>query len=83
MAGCNCNKEARYDPTKDRGDLKEINLATIKDPLVKFEKSFPFYRMHIGRFLEKVNSYGKDTVEISLLASTFDTPAWKGQFDEG
>jgi len=46
--GCGCQKTTKkYDPLLDSGDKPAINLASIKDPLMKFEKSFPFYRTHI------------------------------------
>jgi len=44
---------------------------------------FPFYRMHITTFLNKINSMGRDEFEISLLGKMFDTPAWHGLFEEG
>ena len=51
--GCGCNKSERaYDPLLDGGDQPVVNMALIKDPLVKFEKSFPFYRCHITRMRE-------------------------------
>ena len=62
--GVCCGGNDRYNPEKDSGDLIAINLSKISDPLEKFEKSFPFYRMHIMKFLEKVNSFGKDHLEL-------------------
>ena len=54
-----------------------------KDPLVRFEKSFPFYRTHIVAFTEKIYKFGKTNFEMGMLASAFNTPAWEGQFEKG
>ena len=83
MGGCQCQKSTAYDPKRDAGDGPEIDISKITDPLTRFEKSFPFYRMHITTFLNKINSMGRDEFEIALLAKMFDTPAWEGCFDEG
>lgn len=60
-----------------------MDMTKITDPLIKLEKSYPFYRMHITTFLNKINSMGKDEIEIDLLGKMFDTPAWEGKFAQG
>jgi hypothetical protein len=69
MAGCKCAKnQKRYDPNTDFGDMPPTDLSKIKDPLERFEKEFPFHRMHVTRFVQKVNALGKHDVEIELLS---------------
>ena len=68
----------RYDPTKDAGDLAAINEQSIKDPLKRFEKSFPLYRMHIKAFIEKIQHCAKQDFEYALLDHHFDSDVWEG-----
>jgi len=84
MAGCKCVKKggSTYDPSA-AGDLPSMDMSKVKDPLVKFEKDFPFYRLHIMKFLFKINGFGRDEIDFSQLKTTFDTPAFQGHFDEG
>ena len=79
--GCNCSKDEKYDPSK--GDSKEIDASSITDPHQKVEKSYPFYRMHVKAFEDKVNSIGKDNIPIEELAAALSTSAWAGKFGEG
>ena len=53
--GCKLIKQKKgYDPVADSGDLPATDLSKIKDPLMKFEKSFPFHRMHIMQLCKLV-----------------------------
>jgi hypothetical protein len=81
---CGCGQgPKRFDPLKDTGDLKLMRAETIKDPLIRFEKSFPFYRMHCRAFINKINEFGKADFDYKLLGHSFDSEAWEGQFKEG
>ena len=77
--GCNCSKGA----SKASQEIPPINMQKITDPFVKFEKSFPFYRMHIENYNKQIYSFGKDTVKIEELKNRFDGAIWRDQFDEG
>ena len=55
-----------------------VRCDTIKDPLLRFEKSFPFYRIHVCAFIAKINEFGKETIEYSHLKTRFDSEAWEG-----
>ena len=55
-----------------------VRSDTIKDPLQRFEKSFPFYRTHVCAFIDKINEFGKEDFEYTHLASKFDSEAWEG-----
>ena len=79
--GCNNSKGVKYDPSK--GDAKAIDASTLSDPQQRVEKTFPFYRMHVKAFEEKLNDIGKDRFTITELAATLNTQAWAGQFGEG
>lgn len=39
--------------------------------------------MHCVAFINKINEFGKEDFDYKLLASTFDSEAWDGQFDNG
>lgn len=60
-----------------------MNLQKISDPFVKFEKSFPFYRMHVENYRAQIYSFGKDNIKISELKNRFEGGMWRDQFDEG
>jgi hypothetical protein len=59
------------------------SLIGIIDPMTRLEKLSPLSRLHISVFLDKINNLGKKEADIPLLAATFNTPAWSGQFDKG
>ena len=58
-------------------------MALILDPLEKYEKGFPFYRMHINAYIQKLNKLGKNKMSFEDLENTFETPSWEGHFQEG
>jgi len=60
-----------------------VKTTSIRDPLVRFEKSFPFYRMNCCAFINKINEFGKLEFDYVLLENSFDSDAWVGQFKEG
>jgi len=76
MGGFLCKKSTKFNPAEHGGDLPMPDISKITDPIVKFEMSFPFCRMHITRFSQLINSLGKDDVEMSTLDQVFETPAW-------
>jgi hypothetical protein len=78
--GCKCSK-TKYDASLDAGDLPPVNLSKIKDPLMKWEKSYPFCRIHITNIKDKIFSLGKNNFSIAELSDLIDTPAWKGAFE--
>lgn len=78
--GCKCSKQ-KYDAQQDGGDLPAVNLANIKDPLMKWEKSYPFCRIHITNIKDKIFSLGKDKFSIAELGALIETPVWKGAFE--
>ena len=61
----------------------QVKPASIKDPFVRFEKQYPFYRMHVEAFRQKIYSYGKDNISIEELANRFDDEMWNDQFKPG
>jgi hypothetical protein len=77
--GCNCSKG----PSSATKDAPPMNLQKISDPFVKYEKSFPFYRMHIENFRSQIYSFGKDKIKIFELKNRFDGAMWRDQFEEG
>ena len=62
MGACTqlCSQSRKYDPTTQSGDL-DVSGSMIhsNDPLIRFEKRFPFGKMHIISFLLRVNKFGK------------------------
>jgi hypothetical protein len=74
--GCSCSKQDKYDPSK--GDAKAVDATSLSDPQQRVEKSFPFYRMHIKAFEEKVRDINKSRFTITELAATLNTQAWAG-----
>lgn len=79
--GCCGQQEQKYDPSK--GDTKEVDASKISDPQQRVEKTFPFYRMHVKAFEEKIDSIDKDSIPIAELAASLNTTAWADQFGEG
>ena len=79
--GCDCSKDEGYNP--GAGDKIEDNPSNYKDPQQRLEKSFPFYRVHIMAFYEKVMSIGKDKFTIMELSGALNTEAWAGKFGPG
>ena len=77
--GCFCSKGS----SNASFEKPAMNIAKLKDPFVKFEKSFPFYRMHIENFRTQIYSFGKDMISIEDLQNRFSGAIWKNQFDEG
>ena len=68
------------------GDLPEINKLMISDPLVKFEKTFPFYRTHIKRYCDALISLindDKHTITLDEFKSVLKTGAWNQAYDKG
>jgi hypothetical protein len=53
-----------------------MKLETIKEPLVRIEKMFPFYRMHVTLMMEKLYQFPNETFTIDDFLDKFDTPAW-------
>ena len=80
MGSC-CSKEPpAYDPKVVYKDQKEINIDKIKDPMMKFEKQFPYYRMHITPFSDRVFSINKPKVSEEELQKKFRSEAWRGVY---
>lgn len=54
--GCGCKKAPAFsdDVTQGRIELPEYNILKEKDSLVKFEKKFPLYRLHIAVWMKKL-----------------------------
>ena len=54
--GCKCAKVrlTAYNPRTQSGDLPSINTTLITDGMLKWEKSFPFYRTHVIRMRELI-----------------------------
>ena len=78
--GCNCTK------SPSRGGQTEVpamNLKKIKDSFVRFEKSFPFYRMHIHNFRSQIINLGKNKVSIEELSNRFEGAMWRDHLKEG
>lgn len=46
-------------PQADGGEYPVVDLNEIKDQYEKWEKSFPFYRMHVQTMSEKIGDIGK------------------------
>lgn len=84
----NCCKSGNQRLT-DGGDLPiPGGLKSIKDPLVKFEKTFPFHRMSIVTMRELVHSFldEKGRLEDLVSVNKFqeklnDRPIWENQFN--
>lgn len=49
----------------------------------KFEKRFPFYRMHITPFSDRIFSINKPRVSEDELQKKFRSEAWKGVYESG
>lgn len=84
----NCCK-AENKRLTDGGDLPiPGNLKSIKDPLVKFEKAFPFHRMSIVTMRDIVHSFLDDKGKLKDLVSVNefqdklnDRFIWQNQFN--
>ena len=76
--GCKCTKGLSRAST----ETPPVNLSKISDPFVKFEKSFPFYRMHIENFRQQIYNLGKDEIRIEDLKNRFEGAIWKDHFNE-
>jgi hypothetical protein len=84
MGNCSlCKKSGSFNPLTDSGDLPVASLIGVTDPLIRLEKTCVLSRLHVNVFIERINSLGKEQADIPLLAATFNTPAWMGQFDKG
>lgn len=59
-------------------DLPIASTMLIMDPRRKFEKVFPFYRIHILHFFAKIKSIKKKKITLNDLEKIFTTPAWVG-----
>uniref|UniRef100_A0A7S3CSH0 Uncharacterized protein n=1 Tax=Strombidium rassoulzadegani TaxID=1082188 RepID=A0A7S3CSH0_9SPIT len=77
--GCKMCTQSRGLPQKDGGDLPVANLANIRDPLERFEKDFPFYRMEIAGFRQIIYSFGRDKFSIRDLAQRLPAQLWQSQ----
>uniref|UniRef100_A0A7S3IFY6 Uncharacterized protein n=1 Tax=Strombidium inclinatum TaxID=197538 RepID=A0A7S3IFY6_9SPIT len=67
----------------DGGDLPAVKLDKFKDPLVKFEKQFPFHRMHIASFRQVIYNFGKDKFAISDLKARLPGSLWEQALKPG
>ena len=75
--GAKCCKPAgEYDPATMSGDLPKANMQLITDPLVKFEKRFPFHRTHIKPYVERLFSLEKAKIDYEEFKLLFNTTAW-------
>ena len=45
--GSLCQKDVHFDMEKHCEDLKPADPTKIQDPLVRYEKKFPFHRTHV------------------------------------
>lgn len=59
------------------------DFKKFKDPLIRFQYSFPFHRILIRVFYDFVMKDKKVYYTNLDLESKFRTPAWKGQFSQG
>ena len=59
-------------------DLPLASTILIMDPRIKFEKVFPFYRIHVLHFFAKIRSLKKKKVTINDLEKVFTSPGWVG-----
>ena len=48
----------------DGGDFPAVKPEKFSDPLVRLEKSYPFYRMHISNLRQLIYSIGKSEFTI-------------------
>jgi len=83
--GCGCSKEedATYNENKDGGEKPAVETDSIKDPLQRFAKSVPFYRMHAIKFTNICFDLNQEKFPITELAAQLNTPSWVEQFESG
>ena len=70
----------RSDPSVDLGAAE---VSQIADPLIRWEKSFPFHRVRFSRMRAKIRSLPGDTFLIGELKPLLTTEAWVGQLGPG
>jgi hypothetical protein len=74
---CSKKDATAYNPVTDSGDIQTYTImSTIKDPLQRFQKEFPFQKLHIQKFVELAKNSGKDRLDFAYLKGVLDTPAW-------
>jgi hypothetical protein len=80
---CNqCNDKTSLEASKAI-DLELIDPSSINDPLERWEKSFPFYRITLEVMCSRLSTItSKDGLgfQPKKLAMALKTPAWKGCF---
>jgi hypothetical protein len=74
--GCCESKEVAYDPLKDGGEKPAVRHEEIKNPLLRFEKSVPFYRLHVVTYTQKLFDLDSEKFPISSLEKVLDTASW-------
>ena len=62
-------------------DLPMAKLTNITDPQEKWQKSYPFYRTPLNRFIVNLNKIGKQTFAPAELGKLFKSPAWQNAFE--
>ena len=58
-------------------------MSKEKDSLVRFEKKFPLYKMHVSAWIKKLQDIGKENIEIDYLKGIFTSESFKGTFEPG
>lgn len=73
--GCACKSAPKYSEEARSGkiELADVDLTKEKDSLVRFEKSFPIYKMHVSAWVSRLNGIGKSEVEIDYLKNVFNS----------
>jgi hypothetical protein len=53
-----------------------MSMVLVTDPLIKFEKQFPFYRMNVLHYLDAIDKIGKDKFSVIDLSNRLNTQIW-------
>ena len=83
MGCCESKEPEGYDPTKDDGEKPAVRTESLKDPIKRFEKSVPFYRVHVVKYTNALFDLNQEKFPISEMAKFLDTAAWVDQLGEG
>lgn len=63
-------------------EIDDHNMAKEKDSLVKFEKRYPLYKIHVNAWSTKLIENGNHTVTSENLKNIFRSPAFQGKFEK-
>ena len=78
--GCNCAKQEKI---LDGGDVPAVKLNMINDAMERVEKSYPFYRMFVENFRQKVYSIEKEKFTIAELKGVLPGELWANELVSG